>query len=88
MAASPETVKKLVAAGVYDPRAVAYFFLARTTLALGLAFTAVLFAQARMGRGNRLFRVLKFRSMRSEASDADGVLSASRDDESRQLTAG
>jgi tight adherence protein C len=36
--------KKLVAAGVYDPRAVAYFFLARTALALGLAFAAVLFA--------------------------------------------
>lgn len=41
----------------------------------------VLFVQERIGRGNRLFRMYKFRSMRAERSDAHGGLSASRDDE-------
>jgi len=39
------------------------------------------FRQERMGRGNRLFSVLKFRTMRAEAADADGVRSAGRDDD-------
>jgi exopolysaccharide biosynthesis polyprenyl glycosylphosphotransferase len=41
----------------------------------------VFFRQTRMGHGNRLFSVLKFRSMRSEQCDAHGNKSASRDDE-------
>lgn len=41
----------------------------------------ILFKQDRVGRGNRLFQVLKFRSMRAEASDAAGARSASRDDD-------
>ncbi len=41
----------------------------------------IFFRQERMGRGNRIFQILKFRSMWVGASDADGVRSASRDDE-------
>ena len=40
-----------------------------------------LFRQARMGRGNRLFHMLKFRTMYTETSDAEGVRSTSRDDD-------
>jgi exopolysaccharide biosynthesis polyprenyl glycosylphosphotransferase len=44
----------------------------------------VFFRQQRMGRGNRLFSVYKFRSMRTEDCDADGKQSAQRDD--RRIT--
>lgn len=41
----------------------------------------VFFKQTRIGRANRLFKVLKFRSMRVESADQAGNISASRDDD-------
>lgn len=41
----------------------------------------VLFRQARVGWGNALFTVFKFRTMRIEVCDADGTVSASQDDD-------
>ena len=40
-----------------------------------------LFLQPRVGRGNRIFNMLKFRSMRIEATDHAGVRSARRNDD-------
>jgi tight adherence protein C len=44
--------KRLVNAGIYDPRGVAYFFLARIVLAVGLTGMAMLFAP---GHGNSIY---------------------------------
>jgi len=58
-------------------------------LVLGLCIAAavrldtpgpVLFAQQRVGRGNRLFRIYKFRSMRVDALDREGESSTRRAD--------
>jgi len=41
----------------------------------------VLFKQKRIGRGNRMFNIFKFRSMRTDLLDHQGARSASRDDD-------
>jgi lipopolysaccharide/colanic/teichoic acid biosynthesis glycosyltransferase len=41
----------------------------------------VFFVQRRLGRGNRFFRMYKFRSMKVAGSDHDGALSTLRDDD-------
>jgi tight adherence protein C len=41
--------RRMVQAGIYDPHAVAYFFLGRTALAVGLAFAVFLFAPVEQG---------------------------------------
>jgi exopolysaccharide biosynthesis polyprenyl glycosylphosphotransferase len=41
----------------------------------------ILFKQTRIGRGNEMFQVLKFRSMRAELADGAGNRSAARDDD-------
>jgi tight adherence protein C len=41
--------QRMIQAGLYDTRAVAYFFLARTALAIGLAVLALLFAPVEKG---------------------------------------
>ncbi|WP_375395228.1 sugar transferase [uncultured Sphingomonas sp.] len=41
----------------------------------------VFFRQVRIGRGNQMFRMLKFRSMRDKSSDGHGGRSTARDDD-------
>lgn len=64
----------------------ALFVLAPVLLLVALAIKLedrgpIFFTQRRLGRGNRFFQMLKFRSMKVEGADADGNRSASRGDD-------
>ena len=64
----------------------ALLFLAPLMLFVALAIRfdsagPAFFVQQRVGRGNKLFPVYKFRSMRTEQCDSDGVRSTGRDDD-------
>ncbi|MFA6112687.1 MAG: sugar transferase [Sphingomonas sp.] len=69
--------------------AIVFITLPVTLLLMSLAALAVrlespgpvFFVQRRIGQGNRLFAMYKFRSMRSEASDRDGAVSTLRGDD-------
>ncbi|MBI2714219.1 MAG: type II secretion system F family protein [Rhizobiales bacterium] len=47
--------RRLVQAGIYDQRGVAYFFLARTALAIGLAFALFVFGPLAISKGGSFF---------------------------------
>jgi len=47
--------QRLIQAGIYDPRGVAFFFIARTTLAIGLAAVLFLFLPMVPSRGGSFF---------------------------------
>jgi exopolysaccharide biosynthesis polyprenyl glycosylphosphotransferase len=60
------------------------FLLLIPSVALGNRFSSrgpLFFRQTRVGRGGRLFEVVKFRSMRPDAEDQIGAVWAGRDDE-------
>ncbi|HZP71375.1 MAG TPA: type II secretion system F family protein [Pseudolabrys sp.] len=50
--------RRLVQAGIYDPRGVAYFFIARTALAVGLAVAIFIFLPLVRPAGGTLFSLL------------------------------
>lgn len=54
------------------------------SLAVAIKLTSpgpVIFRQPRLGQGNKIFRVLKFRTMRVEATDTKGALSTRQSDD-------
>lgn len=80
---SDRVLKRLLDVAITVPLVIAVTpLLVLTAIAIKLDSPGpILFRQQRMGRNNRLFDVLKFRSMRHEASDFSGTRSASRDDD-------
>ena len=76
-------LKRLLDLAIAAP---ALLFLSPLMLAIAIALKLecrgpVFFRQERVGRGNRIFQVLKFRSMRPDAADGAGHRSASLSDE-------
>lgn len=65
---------------------IALLLLAPLLLATALAIAIesrgpILFVQTRIGRGNQMFRIFKFRSMRAERTDGKGNASTAREDD-------
>lgn len=84
----PLDIRSRVLKRVFDLSLTVPAILALTPVLIAIAVAVkltsngpILFRQRRMGRGNRLFDVYKFRSMRVESSDHAGARSASRDDD-------
>ena len=82
MSLRDRALKRLLDVGVAS---VALLFLMPVMCAVAVAIRiespgAAIFRQPRLGRNNRLFNLLKFRSMRTEAADSLGATSASRHD--------
>ncbi len=50
--------RRLIQAGIYDERGVAYFFIARTALAVGLAFVLFMFGPMFFAKGSSFFWLL------------------------------
>jgi len=50
--------RRMIQAGIYDPRGVAFFFIARTALAIGLAVTLFVLLPAVISKGSSVFWLL------------------------------
>ena len=76
-------LKRLLDLGITVPMLILFApLLAAIAVAIKLDTPGpVLFRQQRIGRENRLFNVMKFRSMKHERTDHSGSRSASRDDD-------
>lgn len=88
VSAGPLTIEERVTKRLLDIAVAGTLMIAVAPLMLLVAIAIkldspgpVLFRQARIGRGNRHFAMLKFRSMRTEATDQKGARSADRNDD-------
>ena len=87
VAVGPLTLRNRLLKRLFDIVLASVMLAILSPLMLGVALAikwhdggSIFFRQIRMGRGNRLFEVLKFRSMREERCDHSGDVSSSRDD--------
>lgn len=87
LSGAPFPLRKRILKRIFDVAfsLAALLFLAPLMALIAIAIKAeskgpVFFRQPRIGQGNRLFHVLKFRSMRAEACDTRGAQSTSRSD--------
>jgi len=84
----PPSVQQLAMKRLMDMAIVlpAMIFFAPLMLAIAIAIRLdspgpIFFVQERIGRGNRLFRMYKFRTMQIDGCDANGSVSTRRDDD-------